>query len=66
MTHPGDGDDTGPGRLPGEPMSWERRVDVYTAQNGQSHRLTHRQNRRAMKKMRRAQAMTSRPHTPQA
>lgn len=56
---PGPGGDsgTGPGRVDPTPMSWERRLAIYAAQNGQSHHLTHRQNRRANKKLRRAQAM---------
>ena len=36
-------------------MSRERRLEVYAAQNGQSHELTHRQHRRAMKKQRRTE-----------
>lgn len=54
---PGGDSGTGPGRLDSAPMSWTRRLDIYAAQNGQSHHLTHRQNRRANKKLRRALAI---------
>lgn len=56
MTHPPSGPDTGgppPGPKLTEPMSWERRIDIYVAQNG-TDRLTRRQYKRLTKKGRHA------------